>query len=509
MENLNFLSLSILIFAPLFMGLFILNPFFPNSEVISRRCAKGFALLHFIYASLFLMFFDTQNFITAFDKEITVFQSGWISKLGISASLGLNGLSILLIGLTSFLFLVALIISKYHIKSKFKFYYGLMLFLESAILGVFCARDMFLFFTFWELELIPMYFLISQFGSQNSKKSAMKFLLYTFLGSIFMLLGMLLLYFYTFYSTGVLTSNIDSLNISEEALSIPFQSFIFACFFIGFAVKLPIIPFHTWLPDAHADATTPVSIILAGILLKMGAYGLIIFNMQIFPEIVKKFAPILIVLGLINLLWAAFLAYCQTDIKKIIAYSSISHMGIILLGLGSLTLIGLNGAIFQMIAHGFISAGLFMIAGAIYLRTKTREISVLGGFSQIMPKLYIVSIPIILASMGVPLLMGFPAEFMSFLGVFNSDIDGFLVKIIAILAIFGMFFTACYILKFFHKIFFSNPMEQFKNIRDICTSEFAIFLVICCALIFFGVFPNLLIDYFSNFTGTVIEYLQV
>lgn len=510
MENLSWMSLIWLVFSPLVAGGLILCPVFPNHEVKIRRFAKGFASLHFIYTILFLIFFNPANYSMSFEKELTFFGHSWLKTLGITATFAIDGLSMLMIVLTSFLVLLALVASKSNITSRHKLYYALVLILQTAILGVFCAKDMFLFFLFWELELVPMYFLISLWGGGNSKKSAMKFLLYTFFGSIFMLFAMLILYFYNFAISGLLTSNMEMLNMSETACPFWFQLVVFICFFIAFAVKLPIVPFHTWLADAHSDAPTPVSMLLAGILLKMGAYGLIRFNMQIFPEIFQLVAPVILVMGLVNLLWGGFLAYVQTDIKRIIAFSSISHMGIVLLGLGALNVIGFSGAVFQMVAHGFISAGMFMVAGVVYLRTKTRELVSLGGLGEVMPTVMFLAMPIFLAALGLPLLVGFPGELMSFIGVFNSSIDAqALVKIVAVLAIFGLLLSAGYILRLVHKTFFSNILEQFKSLKDVSPHEFSVLFVLICAIFVFGMFPMAIVDVFSTFTGIIIDVLKV
>ncbi len=505
----EFLSLTALIFSPLIAFGLIVCPLFPNHEVKIRRFAKTFAALHFIYTLVFLMFFNPQNPGWSYATEIKIFGSSWLEQLGITATFAVDGLSMIFVTLTSFIVLLALMASKNTITTKQKLYYSMIFLLQTAILGVFCARDMFLFFLFWELELIPMYFLISQWGTGNSRKSAMKFVLYTFLGSVIMLFGMLCLYFCNLDTAVQLTAALDKMSIESSFYPTWFQYLIFLCFFIGFAVKIPIVPLHSWLADAHVDAPAPVSMILAGVLLKLGAYGLIRFNMEIFPEIFHSFAAILMILGVINIIHASLVAFAQVDIKRVVAFSSIAHMGIVLLGLGALNSIGFNGAVFQMLAHGVISAGLFMLVGIIYLRTKTRIVTDLGGLGQVMPKCMYFAIVICLAALGLPFLIGFPGEFMSITGVFLSEMNVNLNIIITMLALIGLVFSAGYILYIFHKTFYSNLLEQNKNIKDIVGYEGVILLFLAVVIIFFGVYPTALLNIFETSSNVILSILQV
>ncbi len=505
----EFLSIVALIFSPLFAFALILSPLFPSDDMKIRRFAKGFASGHFLYTLLFLMFYNPLSTSFSYSKEITVFGSHWLEPLGISATFAVDGLSLIFVTLTSFIVMLALVASKHTITTKHKLYYSMIFLLQTAILGVFCARDMFLFFMFWELELIPMYFLISQWGTDNAKKSAMKFVLYTFFGSIFLLFGMLCLYFCNLDTTLQLTASLNEINVSNSFYPNWFQVMVFTCFLIGFGVKIPIAPLHSWLPDAHVDAPAPVSMILAGVLLKMGAYGLIRFNMELLPEIFVKFAPVLLVLGVINIIYASCIALAQKDIKRVVAYSSIAHMGIVLIGLGTLNLIGLDGAIFQMLAHGIISAGLFMLVGIIYSRTKTRILEYLGGLGQVMPNCMYFATLICLASLGLPLLMGFPGELLAILGVYLSDFNVNLNIIVTSLALIGMILSATYILYIFHKTFCSNINDQHKNIKDIVGYEYFVLLSLSTAIVFFGVFPMQLINIFETSTSIILSLLQV
>lgn len=507
----EYLSLLVLIFSPLVAAGALFSAFFKNNEVRIRRFAKGFASLHFIYTVLFLVFFNPLYDGISYYKEINFFGSSWIEPLGIKFSLGLDAISLMMIVLTSFIFLLALIASKSNIRGKYKFYYSLVFVLQTAVLGVFCARDMFLFFLFWELELIPMYFLISQWGGGKCKASAMKFVLYTFLGSMFMLLGILLIQCISLAQNRILTSDFSEIALASQSFPLSLQIIISILLLLGFAVKMPIVPLHTWLPDAHTDAPTPISMILAAILLKMGAYGVIRFNMQLLPDAFKAIIPVLTVLALINIIYTALVAYAQTDLKKIVAYSSISNMGIVLLGLCSLNLIGLSGAVFQMISHGIISAGLFMLVGVIYIRTKTRELIELGGLGHVMPRLMGLGLILSLASVGLPLLMGFIGEFMVFLGSFNSNIDniGVPVKIYTILGLSVLILSAAYILRLLHKTFFANIFERWNEIKDVTNHEFVVLFSLVLAVIFFGVFPMSILDIVQPVLTSILQFLQI
>lgn len=515
----QYLSVLVLIFSPLIAATLLYSPFFKNNEVRIRRFSKGFASLHFLYTLLFLVFFNPLSEDISFYKEVKFFaidlfqssgfqltQTSWVQPLGFKMAFGLDGISLLMVILTSFVFLLALIASKSNIRSKHKFYYSMIFLLQTAVLGVFCARDMFLFFMFWELELIPMYFLIGQWGDSKAKSSAMKFVLYTFLGSLSMLLGILLLYFYNFATYGNMTADFSSIAISSPEFPIFMQVLISILLLIGFAVKIPIVPLHTWLPDAHTDAPTPVSMILAAILLKMGAFGIIRFNMQLLPEAFKLIVPVLAVFAVINIIYTALVAYSQTDLKRIVAYSSISNMGIVLLGLCALNLVGFSGAIFQMLAHGIISAGLFMLVGIIYIRTKTREMIELGGLGTVMPRLMGFGIILSLAAVGLPLLMGFVGEFLVFLGSFNSDFN---LKMYSVLALIILVLSAAYILRLLHKTFFANLFERWSNLKDITNHEFVVLFAITMVVGFFGVFPMAILDIIQPILTNILQFLQV
>lgn len=485
----KFLSIPLLIFLPMLASLILMSPFFTKNEIIVRRFTKGFCTFHFIYTLLMLVFFNSAN---PYVDKLSFFGLDWIQSIGVTFSFKLDGIGMILTVLTSFIFLIASISSKLHIRKNHKFYYSMLLLLMSSILGIFTASDMFVFFMFWELELIPAYFLIggdfSVEQNLDTKKSAVKFVLFTFLGSMIMLLGMLLLHYYNYVMSGLLSASFS--DIFADPIPQKIQLLIAICLLIGFGVKLPIIPLHTWLPDAHTNAPTPVSIILAGILLKTGAYGIFRFNYEMLQSSFVTLAPYLAVFALINIIYTAFVAYSQTDIKRIVAYSSISNMGLILLGLCAINPTGLSASVFHMVAHALVTAGLFMICGIVYLRCKTRDINSLGGIAIQMPRLFGFATLIVLASIGVPLFAPFISEILTIMGAMLSDIS-IVLKFAALFALPLLIISSCYMLKFLHSSFFG---EGEGNYNDISIHEFVVLASITVGLIIFGLFPSVILN---------------
>ena len=482
------ISIPILIFLPMLMSFLIISPLFTNNNVLIRRFTKTFCSIHFLYVIFAFALFDSSN---PYLSQIHFFGLDWIQSLGIQFSFKIDSIRLILVTLTSFVFLLASISSKVCIRKNSKFYYSMLLLLMSAILGIFTADDMFVFFLFWELELIPAYFLIGgDFTvdySEENKKSAIKFVLFTFLGSMFMLLGILLLHYYNYTTTGTLTAIFG--NILPNSIPFAIQIFIAICFLIGFGVKLPIIPLHTWLPDAHTNAPTPVSMILAGILLKTGAYGIYKFNYEMMNETFIKIAPVLAILALINIVYTAFVAYAQTDIKRIVAYSSISNMGLILLGLCAFNAVGLSASIFHIVAHALVTCGLFMISGIVYLRTKTRNINLLTGLAMNMPRLFGFATLIVLASIGVPTFAPFISEILTIMGALQSDLS-IVLKIASVLSLPLLIISSCYMLKFLHNSFMGKQLECYEKINDISNHEFVVLVTLTIALLIFGILPN-------------------
>lgn len=486
-----FLSIPFLIFMPLVVSMLLISPLFTRNEIVVRRFAKSVFGFHFLYAVLMLIFFDSAN---PYVSQIHFYGLDWIQSIGVKFIFKLDNISMILTLLTSFVFLLASFASKFNIRTNHKFYYSMLMLLMSAILGIFTAGDMFVFFLFWELELIPAYFLIGG-GWKNetddelkrAQSSAIKFVLFTFLGSMVMLLGILLLHYYNFISNGILSAVFSDINAS----SIPdyIQYLISICLLIGFGVKLPIIPLHTWLPDAHTNAPTPVSMILAGILLKTGAYGIYRFNYETLSDAFITIAPVLAVFALINIIYTAFVAYAQTDIKRIVAYSSISNMGLILLGLCAINKIGLSASVFHMVAHALVTCGLFMIAGIVYLRCKNRDINTLSGIAVVMPRLFGFAMVIVLASIGIPAFAPFISEILTMIGALNADFSDVL-KLVSVFSLPLLILSSCYMLKFLHKGFFGELPEAYEKVNDITVHEFIVLASVLAGLVIFGLFPQ-------------------
>jgi NADH-quinone oxidoreductase subunit M len=395
----------------------------------------------------------------------------WIPQAGIGYKLGVDGISVLLVMLTTFIFPLAIWFSSESIHTREKEYYALMLLMETATLGVFLSLDIFLFYVFWEFALVPMYFLIGIWGGERRVYASVKFFLYTMAGSVLMLIAIL-----------VLGINAQSFDLEVIARNNPFgaNTLMFLAFAIAFAIKVPLFPFHTWLPDAHVEAPTAGSVILAAVLLKMGSYGLIRFNLQLFPEASKAFAPIMIALAVIGILYGAVVAFAQSDAKKLVAYSSVSHMGYIVLGIFSLNQIGLQGAILQMVNHGLSTGGLFFIIGYIYERRHTREMAKFGGLWARMPLYGTLALLFVLSSVGLPALNGFVGEFVILQGAFQNS------PLATAFAAFGMVLSAVYLLTMFQKVFLGESRDEANNsLKDLNFKEVAIvvpLLVLCFAI---------------------------
>lgn len=495
--------IPILIFTPMIMAAVILFPLLKDNEKTIRRLTKTFSVLHFIYIIFLTILFDFSNPLTSIENNIKFLNSDWMESIGISAVFSIDALSMLLIILTSVIFLTAIFLSKNMIKKSYQLYYAMLLILESAIFGIFCAKDMFLFFLFWELELIPMYILLLKWGSGNKEKTAAKFIIYTFFGSIFIFFGFLILYLFNFINNGIFNADFYNLDISN--MNEKLKSILFIFFFIGFGVKLPILPFHSWLPDAHSQASTPVSIILSSVLLKIGAYGILRFNAGLFNDTFCTFAPLIMLLALINIVYASVCAINQKDIKRIIAYSGIANMGIFLLAICSLNETGFTGGIFQLFSHAFISAGLFTIAGIIFIKCGTRNLRRIKGLGNKMPAFMFASVPIILAAAGAPLLSGFIGEFLSFSGAFLSQNTGILnPQIISIAAIFSIILSSVYIMKLFHGIFFDELTKRLNQIKDINIHHKVILTVLILFIVYLGICPSVLTNIISEYS--VITY---
>ena len=409
----------------------------------------------------------------------------FIPTLGSSLRIGVDGVSLPLVLLNALLTFLVVVIS-WNVELRPQLYFTLILLLETAVTGVFTALDLLVFFLFWELELAPMYLIIGIWGGARREYAAMKFIIYTITGSAFMLVGILAL----FFTTGVGTFDLFRLADGARALPLATQILFFLLLYVGFAVKVPIFPFHTWLPDAHVEAPTPGSILLAGVLLKMGGYGLIRLCMTILPDAARALVPLLLALAVINVLYGAAVALAQIngDLKKMIANSSISHMGYVILGLAALTPTGIEGAVMQMFTHGTITALLFMMVGLVYDRTHTRQIPEMSGLAQRMPFIATGFVMAGLASLGLPGMNGFIGEFLVFIGAFG------VWPLATILATFAIVLTAGYITWMLLKVFFGPLPPRWRHLDDATPREMFAVSTLLAVIILVGVYPSGVVD---------------
>jgi NADH-quinone oxidoreductase subunit M len=425
----------------------------------------------------------------------------WISAIGANYHLGVDGLSLPLMLLMAFLgFLVVLISWKIDLRPRE--YFAWLLLLETSILGVFCSLDLLLFFLFWEIEVIPMYFLISIWGTGRREYSAIKYVVYTLFGSAFMLAGILSLYFTT-GSLNMVAIAQGGLGMVQTAMP---AAAIFFMLLVGFAVKLPVFPLHSWLPDAHTDAPTAVSVVLAGALLKMGGYGMIRACVSIFPGVAKDYALLLIILAVISILYGAAVTLRQTDLKRLIAYSSISHMGYVLLGVFALGQVSLTGAALQMFSHGVITGLLFAVAGLVMHNTGERNLNKLGGLARQMPVIVVVFSIAGFASLGLPTTSGFIAEFMVFVGSFSSGVVSG-IQVATILAILGVVLAAGYILWMLQRVFYGEPLKKFDGVKDASVLDRVYMFAFVAVIMLVGIYPAILTDVIKLGVAPVVGLL--
>lgn len=488
----NLPLLSLVIFLPVF-GISVLF-FIPKDKTrVLRAISVLFTFLTFLASLLVLVNFNINNPALQLQEK-----ASWISQINVNYHLGVDGLSYCLVFLTALLSFLACFAS-FSIKERVKEYFIFYLLLETGMLGTFLALDLFLFYVFWEVTLVPMYFLIGIWGGPRKEYAAIKFFLYTLTGSVFMLLGILALYFMSTPHT----FNILELASGAQNFARGFQNIVFAAFFLGFAIKVPVFPFHTWLPDAHVEAPTPISVLLAGVLLKMGGYGFFRISYPILPDAAKFFAFWIAVLAVINIVYGAFVAMAQTDFKKMVAYSSVSHMGFVMLGLAAMTPVGFSGAVLQMFNHGIITGAMFLLVGVLYDRAHTRDLSAFGGLREKIPVFSAILIFFSLASLGLPGLSGFVGEFLAMLGAFN------VFRVPTIISILGIIITAGYFLLMVERVLLGPLNIKWNNIAEINKRELFTLIPLLVIVIVLGVYPKLALDVINPALNIVLQRLGV
>ncbi|MCL5807715.1 MAG: NADH-quinone oxidoreductase subunit M [Deltaproteobacteria bacterium] len=493
--NQTFPLLSTLIFFPLAGALLLL--LVPRRHALFIKASVLiWTLLEF---ALSLPLFYRFNEKTAAMQFVELKE--WYPEWGISYLLGIDGISMLLIMLTTFITILCILCSWESIKDKIKEYYVSFLLLETAMIGALCALDLVLFYIFWELMLIPMYLLIGVWGGPNRIYAAVKFFLFTMAGSVLMLLAIMALYFHFGGETGVYTFNVFDLYKAE--IPVVKQYWLFAAFAFSFAIKVPMFPFHTWLPDAHTEAPTAGSVILAGVLLKMGVYGFIRFAMPLFPAAVVAATPLISWLAIIGIIYGAVMCIMQTDLKRLIAYSSVSHLGYVMLGIFALNMQGFEGGIYQMLNHGVSTGGLFLIVGMIYERRHTRMIADFGGLSKIMPRLAAFFMIVTLSSIALPGTNGFVGEFLILLGTFRSNM------LYGVLATTGVILGAVYMLWMFQRVMFGKiTKEENTRLTDLTKRE----TVILCSIVLFvflmGLYPGPFLKKMDASATGYLKYMQ-
>lgn len=470
-------------FLPLLGALFIL---FIKREWkgFLRWFAFGVAVLDFLLSLIILTSFRSGTAAMQMVEKVP-----WIESIGVSFHMGVDGISIWLVMLTTFLGVIALLSTWKAIDERVKEFMFCMLILQTGILGVFMSLDIFLFYLFWEIMLVPMYFLIGVWGGPNRLYATIKFFLYTLIASLVMILGFLVIYFN--YNTYAQANNItpqftfNLLELYKVPLPVAKQTWVFVALFIGFAVKVPLVPFHTWLPDAHVQAPTAGSVILAGILLKMGTYGFIRFSIPLLPYASKEFMPVVVILALIGAIYGGIVAMAQEDMKKLVAYSSVAHLGFVILGLFAMNREGMQGGVLQMINHGLTAGGLFLIVGLIYERRHTRMISEFGGLSKQIPVFTFFYTFITLASMGFPGLNGFVGELYILSGIMQVS------KVYAALAVFGVLVGILYSLWLYQRVSLgeiTNPAN--RELTDLTFREKSTLVPIAVFILWIGLYPK-------------------
>ncbi|HXB53562.1 MAG TPA: NADH-quinone oxidoreductase subunit M [Vicinamibacteria bacterium] len=491
--------LSIITYTPLLGVALLLFPYFRGKDQAVRWLANGVGLLGFLVSLPLWFWFDRGGPGFQFVEK-----GDWIPSIGVHYFFGVDGVSTLLILLTTLLGFIAILSSWTAITDRVRQYYIFLLLLQTGMLGVFCALDMFLFYVFWEVMLVPMYFLIGIWGGARRLYAAIKFFLYTLVGSVVMLLGILALYFHSRKLPAFAASGTFDYT-QWLAMGIPpdLQYWVFLAFFLGFAIKVPMFPFHTWLPDAHVEAPTAGSVILAGVLLKMGTYGFVRFSLPLLPQATLQAVPWMVTLSIIGIVYAALVTLVQKDMKRLIAYSSVSHLGFVMLGMFALNPLGLEGSVLQMVNHGLSTGGLFLIVGLVYERRHTKEIAQFGGLAHVMPLYATFTLIIFLASLGLPLLNGFIGEFMILQGAYAAN------PVWAYWAVSGVVLGAAYLLWLYQRVFWGKVSnDENAHLKDLNARELATLLPLVVLCFVIGVYPKPFLEFLHAPMARVAAIVQ-
>jgi NAD(P)H-quinone oxidoreductase subunit 4 len=496
----NFPWLTTIILFPVLASLAI--PIIPDKD---GKTVRWYALIVGLIDFVLIVYTFANHYDIHTDQLQLVESYSWIAQLDLKWSVGVDGISMPLVLLTGFVSTLA-ILAAWPVTFKPKLFYFLMLVMYGGQIAVFTVQDMLLFFLVWELELLPVYLFLSVWGGKKRLYASTKFILYTAGGSLFILVAALAMGFYGD------TVTFDMRALAAKDYTHNFQLFMYAGLLIAYGVKLPIIPLHTWLPDAHGEATAPVHMLLAGVLLKMGGYALIRMNAGMLPHAHATFAPLLIVLGVVNIVYAALTSFAQRNLKRKIAYSSISHMGFVLIGIASFTDLGMSGAVLQMVSHGLIGASLFFLVGATYDRTHTLMLDEMGGVGQKMKKIFAMFIACSMASLALPGMSGFVAELMVFVGFATSDAYNLQFKVIMVLiAAIGVVLTPIYLLSMLREIFYGEENKKLVEKEELIDAEPREVFIIACLLvpiIGVGFYPKLLTQIYDTTTTSLTAHLR-
>ena len=481
MNSSNFPILSVITYLPL-LGILALCFVDSKRQELIRWVAFLTTVVTFLVSLPLYFMFDANTWKMQFVEH-----HAWIPEFGITYHMGIDGISVLLVLLTTFLSALAVLSTWTAVEKAVKGYMISLLLLEVGMVGVFCALDFVLFYVFWELMLIPMYFIIGIWGGPRRIYAAVKFFIYTMTGSVLMLLAILFLYFTHYKVTGVYT--FDILTYHGIGLPAGSQMWLFLAFFLAFAIKVPMFPFHTWLPDAHVEAPTAGSVILAGVLLKMGTYGFLRFSLPIFPQATMDFVPLVMALSVIGIIYGALVSIAQDDVKKLVAYSSVSHLGYCMLGMFALNIEGVKGSIIQMINHGLSTGALFLIVGILYERRHTRLISEYGGIMKVMPVFATLFLLVAFSSMGVPGLNGFVGELLILIGAFKASVT------FGSFATIGLILGAIYLLWMYKRVMYGAiTKEENKTLPDMTRREYMYLVPIIVFIVWIGIYPKPFLD---------------